>query len=166
MPPLHPNQARHLCEQNCAIMGQPHMEKIKSIWWTVAGKHPSEHCHHWTPLSWADIKQEPGSALNSDDPRFYLICLFFFWCLFFSVVLIEECKRHSRKNFPGERRVQIGQTLFCTTLLVPSHFLRCTHHYSTRWSKCTYGSAAGHRLRNQQDLRSILYSRPQVNFVS
>ena len=55
------------------------MLKIEHIWQT-AGKHPSEHCHHWTPLSWPEIKQEPGSGLSSDDPRFilyltFLICL-------------------------------------------------------------------------------------------
>ena len=29
----------------------------------ISGKQPSDHCpHHWSPLSWAEIKQEPGSG--------------------------------------------------------------------------------------------------------
>ena len=46
--------------------------------WRPAGKHPSEHCHHWTPLSWPEIKQEPGSGLSSDDPRWTLYLIFVF----------------------------------------------------------------------------------------
>ena len=46
---------------------------------TLTGKHPSEHCHHWTPLSWAEIKQEPGSGIVSDDPRWMMIGLFVCW---------------------------------------------------------------------------------------